>query len=256
MVTTNIPNIVIASTARDFYQPQIDAIIAYGKRQGRTLSILEAGCGRRWEFDLTGVDYKLTGVDLDQAALELRKTKARDLDLAICGDLCSVELPEASFDVVFSSYVLEHIKCADVALENFVKWLKPGGLLILSFPERETVRGFAVRVLPFWSHVWFYRYIRRDKLAGHPGWPPYPTYSHPLIGTKRLFPFLDNLGVKCSGCYGDGYWREGSGLTRILLRGIINLVSMLSMGTLTAVYTNVAYIGIKSASRSGSCADL
>jgi 2-polyprenyl-3-methyl-5-hydroxy-6-metoxy-1,4-benzoquinol methylase len=52
-----------------------------------------------------------------------------------------------SFDVVFSSFVLEHVQRADVALKNFATWLKPGGLLILRLPERSTARAFLTRIL-------------------------------------------------------------------------------------------------------------
>ena len=43
-------------------------------------NILEAGCGRKWPLDLAGVDYKLTGVDIDEHGLALRKEQQHDLD--------------------------------------------------------------------------------------------------------------------------------------------------------------------------------
>ena len=38
----------------------------------RALNILEAGCGRRWQLDLSDIRYTLTGVDLDNNALDNR----------------------------------------------------------------------------------------------------------------------------------------------------------------------------------------
>jgi hypothetical protein len=35
------------------------------------LQILEAGCGQRWDLNLNGTQYLLTGVDLDEAALRI-----------------------------------------------------------------------------------------------------------------------------------------------------------------------------------------
>lgn len=55
------------------------------------------------------------------------QTKTRDLDVAIVGDITSIKLPMESFDVVYSSFVLELVPRADAALKNFVRWLKPGG---------------------------------------------------------------------------------------------------------------------------------
>jgi SAM-dependent methyltransferase len=245
---SNIPDLVLSSSRREMSQPQIDAILAHGKKLGHPLLILEAGCGREWSLDLTGIDYTLTGVDLDPAALELRKTKVRDLDVAILGDLCSVELPEASFDVVFSSYVLEHVQRADLALQNFVRWLKPGGLLILCLPERGSARGFYTRVLPHRFHLWYYRYVLHSKMAGLPGYPPYPTYLHPIIGSERLCRFLAENGVKCVGRCGNGFGPETSGPLIMVQQALVKLTSILSFGKLTADYTDVSYIAVKNPS--------
>jgi 2-polyprenyl-3-methyl-5-hydroxy-6-metoxy-1,4-benzoquinol methylase len=87
-----------------------------------SLNILEAGCGRRWPFDLAGTEYRLTGVDLDQAALEIRKTRERDLHEAIHGDLRTVALPAGAYDVIYNSYVLEHVDGAEQVLRNFLLW--------------------------------------------------------------------------------------------------------------------------------------
>jgi SAM-dependent methyltransferase len=239
------PDLQQASSHQHTHQLQSDAIRALAKRLGHPLSILEAGCGQCWPLDLTGVDFKLTGVDLDAMALELRRSNARDLDVAICDDLCSAELPEASFDVVFSSFVLEHVPRADLALKNFVKWLKPGGLLILRLPERKTVHGFCTRALPFWAHVLYYRYAHHSPFAGQPGYAPYPTCYHPIIARERLLPFLASQGVKCLSCYGDGFRRDRSDWNKKVIRGIARLTSVLSLGYLTAGYKDILYIAVK-----------
>jgi SAM-dependent methyltransferase len=247
MKTTDpqIPSVVQTTSYREIAQIQIDAVRAHARLLGRPLWILEAGCGQRWTVDLRDTAYTLTGVDLDHVALEMRKTKIGDLDVAIHGDICTVELPEASFDVVYCSFVLEHVPSADIALKNFVKWLKPGGLLILRLPERRTARGFLARMLPHRAHVLFYRYILGSKTAGQPGHAPYPTYYHPVIGRERLCRFLGEWGVKCVGSYGDGFRREGAGLKRILVRFAVELTSLISFGTLTADYIDLLYIAVK-----------
>jgi SAM-dependent methyltransferase len=105
----DIPDLQQASSHEEIVKLQIDAIASQAKQLGRPLSIVEAGCGQCWLIDLTGSAYTLTGIDLDPAALELREAKTRDLDVGICGDLCSLELPEALFDVIYRFYVLEHV---------------------------------------------------------------------------------------------------------------------------------------------------
>ncbi len=49
-------------------------------------------------------------------------------------DLMSIDLPDASFDVFISGDVFEHIPDLNKALHEIVRVLKPGGLLISSFP--------------------------------------------------------------------------------------------------------------------------
>ena len=97
------------------------------------LQILEAGCGQKWSINLDRVEYILTGVDLDKAALELRMNVVNDLDEIIQGDLVSVALSESHYDVIYNAFVLEHINGAENVLNNFIRWLKPGGLWLYEY---------------------------------------------------------------------------------------------------------------------------
>jgi len=49
-------------------------------------------------------------------------------------DMCNMALPDASFDVVFASHVLEHIQTDRAALEEIRRILRPGGVAILPVP--------------------------------------------------------------------------------------------------------------------------
>lgn len=46
-------------------------------------------------------------------------------------------LPDAAFDFVYSSHVLEHLEQPEVALANWWRVLKPGGYLLLYIPDRD-----------------------------------------------------------------------------------------------------------------------
>ena len=179
----------------------INALIARRIRSmagDEELQILEAGCGRKWPIDLSGARYRLTGVDLDAKALEARKNEVRDLHEAIVGDLCSIDFPRAHFDVIYSAFVLEHIKGAEQVLEKLALWLKPGGLLILQVPDRDSVYGFFARITPFWFHVFYAKhfnaYYRRTGTAGQPGHGPYPTHHDPIIGRAQFREFAAEHG--------------------------------------------------------------
>lgn len=133
-------------------EPAADQIVAdrirrYAHGKGQ-IEILEAGCGRRWPYRLHDVRYVLTGVDVNEDALRIWQEEKKDLDHVILGDLRTVRLEEHHFDIVYSAFVLEHIAEAELVFANFLRWLKPGGLMILKFPDRDSVYGFVTRITP------------------------------------------------------------------------------------------------------------
>lgn len=175
----------------------ISGIIYEKARVSETLNILEAGCGRKWFINLRGVKYKLTGVDLDRNALDIRKNERKDLDIAINADLRTAFLEENSYDIIYNENVLEHVDGAEVVLRNFVRWLKPAGILILLFPNRDSVLGFAARIAPFWVHVFFKKYIerKRHKNAGKPGYDPYPIFFDKIVSRTGIYEFCEKNGL-------------------------------------------------------------
>lgn len=160
------------------------------------IKILEAGCGRRWELDLNGVNYELTGLDLSQEAVEIRKNQLNDLDKIIIGDIRTIQLKEAEYDVIYSSYVLEHVEDAQKALDNFFIWLKPKGILILRIPDSSTAYGFLSKYSPFWFHVFYKKYIAGDANAGKPGHDPFPTFYDSVISRKGIHNYCQRHGLK------------------------------------------------------------
>ena len=171
-----------------------EAIRAHARSVG-PLEILEAGCGQAWPLDLDGVDYRLTGIDADPEALAMR-VEGGDLDVALEGDLRTVELPESKFDVIFNSFVLEHVDGATQVLDNFVRWLKPGGLLLIRLPDRESVYGFAAATTPHWVHVWYKRYIVGNPNAGKPGHEPYPTVYDEVVSRSGFDTYCREAGLE------------------------------------------------------------
>ena len=199
------------------------------------LEILEAGCGRRWPFRLEQVDYTLIGVDTDRDALESRQKLKKDLDSGILGDLRTVELTKDQFDVIYSSFVLEHIDGAKQVLENFLHWLKPGGLMILTFPDRDSVYGFFTRVTPFWIHVLYKRYFFGEKNAGRSGFGPYPTFHDPVISRAAFRQFTCDHGLVILKEYGFGTLPRFQTL-------FTKLIQALSFGRLDSRHRNLVYV--------------
>jgi 2-polyprenyl-3-methyl-5-hydroxy-6-metoxy-1,4-benzoquinol methylase len=209
---------------------------------GVCLKILEAGCGRNWPIKLQGVQYSLTGVDFDRQAIEIRQQKVKDLDHAIVGDLRHDHFGSEQFDVIYSSFVLEHIQGAEQVMSNFKRWLRPGGLLILRIPDRDTVFGFLTRLTPFWFHVFYRKYILGFENSGQPGFPPYPTYYDQIVSRQGIHQFCQQNGFQINEEYGAAFYLDTPGRFSGLVRFVVSLVSLLSLRRLPGNYNVLTYV--------------
>jgi SAM-dependent methyltransferase len=205
------------------------------------LHILEAGCGQFWPLDLNDIQFTLTGVDIDEDALHLRRTQYNDLSEMIVGDLRSLDLERNRYDVIYNSYVLEHIDGAEGVLEKFSNWLKPGGILILRMPDRNSVKGFVTRVTPFWFHMFYAKYIARFRPAGKTGFGPYPTFYDPIVSRAGIREYCRNNHLIIKEEYGQRSY-FGKGITGFLIYLVVRTVSLLSLGQLAWEYADLTYI--------------
>jgi SAM-dependent methyltransferase len=226
-------------------QEEIELVETHIERlyDGRApLNILEAGCGPRWPLRLRGVKYRLTGVDLDGEALNRRKSISRDLDEAILADLRQVEFLPDSFDVIYNAFVLEHIENAPLVLEKFARWLRPGGLLVLMLPDRDSVFGFLTRITPLWFHVLYHRWVLGHQNAGRPGFGPYPTYYDRVVSRDGIRQFCHSHRLTVSEERGLCTYTMKSGVRARLVHAIAIAVSALSLGRLPWSHNNLTYV--------------
>jgi SAM-dependent methyltransferase len=201
------------------------------------LKILEAGCGQRWNLNLEGVEYVLTGVDLDSDALDIRKNVLKDLHEAFVGDLRTINFDSGRFDVIYNSFVLEHIQGAEIVLKSFVRWLKPGGLIILRIPDPDSVKGFITRITPHWFHVFYYRYFLKVKTAGLPGHGPYRTYFDSVVSRSGLYEFCKKNDLSIKAEYGDGYMT-----VPFSIKFISKVIGLFSLGKFSARHCDLLYV--------------
>jgi ubiquinone/menaquinone biosynthesis C-methylase UbiE len=121
-----------------------------------SLKFLEMGCGRGYSFPVI-IKYfnpeKIVAFDLDEKELEkakkLRGKKGLENVEIVNLDATSLPFPGNSFDVVFVSAVLHHIKDWPRAISESFRVLTPGGYLILKEPLK---RSFNVKPInPFYK---------------------------------------------------------------------------------------------------------
>jgi SAM-dependent methyltransferase len=108
------------------------------------LNILDAGCGTGWFCERLLRYGAVTGIDLADevvARASMRIPRAT----FIAGDVFSVALTPASFDVVTSFEVLSHVADQPRFTGQLARLLKPGGMLIMATQNRP--------VLERWSTV-------------------------------------------------------------------------------------------------------
>ena len=98
--------------------------------------LLEVGCGNGRQLErLAHAGWKVEGLDFDERAAQT----ARRLGLEVkVGDLASARYPDASFDAVILSHVIEHVPDPVALLVECRRILRSGGQLVLATPNSDS----------------------------------------------------------------------------------------------------------------------
>jgi SAM-dependent methyltransferase len=209
---------------------------------GVALRVLEAGCGQQWPIDVARYQLHITGIDLDAEAMRIRRQRHNDLDVEIVGDLRSVDLPQAAFDVVYCSFVLEHIDGAEQVLDRLVAATRPGGRVILRIPDGKTIYGFIVRHTPFRAHVLYRRIIGREPNAGKPGHAPYRTYYDPVVSLPGIREYARANDLRIVALFGSNQYLKTFGRARRLVKWLVGTAGKLTGGRLRGTHNNLVVV--------------
>jgi ubiquinone/menaquinone biosynthesis C-methylase UbiE len=108
--------------------------------------VLDVGSGYS-VFRMTRPDwpFQVTCYDLDDAAMHKMAKEAPDYSW-ITGDAASLPFEDASFDAVFAGEILEHLPDARSGFAEWLRVLKPGGVIILSTPNKHRLMNAINRV--------------------------------------------------------------------------------------------------------------
>jgi len=101
------------------------------------IEILEIGCGNGrifYEIENYLGNSTYTGIEVDRITIE-RNTRRWPTKKWIFSGIDTIELPKNSFDLVYSFYVLEHLVFPEKALQKMYSLVRPGGYLVLVFPD-------------------------------------------------------------------------------------------------------------------------
>jgi SAM-dependent methyltransferase len=153
--------------------------------------VLDAGCGRgkySAEANNDPRSYKVAGVDNFES---VRQNSF--LDYQVCGNVNELPFGDASFDVVYGRWLIEHLENPLRALREFHRVLKPVGRLALFTTNLLHYYGAVAHVTPQWFHVWFNCRVRKFEEVDI-----FPTYYR--ANTRwRVHNLLRDVGFSASG---------------------------------------------------------
>jgi len=188
-VITIIDTIKGFSLKKESDIPQVNYYIKEVSASRDKISVLDAGCGPRSVpvFDF-GEQSHITGIDISSDQL----AKNRAAHEKILGDIQTINLPASSFDIVLCWDVLEHLPHPEMALNNFVRTLKDGGIAIIRVPNMMSLKGLITKFTPYSFHLWIFKHVFVGRKNA-----PRPTYLRWILSPQSLNKFAkaNNLSI-------------------------------------------------------------
>lgn len=134
-------------------------VLDFGAGRGRQL---EDGSGAPFVTRLArlqGRVRKIVGVDIDKAVLENRYL---DEKFVVSMD-APLPFEDASFDLIYSDWVLEHVEDPRAFAGEVRRLLKPGGWFCARTPNRWGLTGIVTNLIPNRFHNRILRYLQPDR---------------------------------------------------------------------------------------------
>jgi SAM-dependent methyltransferase len=163
--------------------------------------ILEVGAGTGRDAGAIAARGAMSfTLDYSEESLDLMRGALGDTVRIICGDALALPFVTGSFDAVYHQGLLEHFKNPSVLLDENVRVLKSGGVLLVDVPQKYHYYTVLKHILMLFG-LWF------------AGWET----EFSVGGLKTL---VDDRGLQVIGFYGHNpsppIWYRG--LRRILLK--------------------------------------
>lgn len=113
--------------------------------------VLDAGCGDgKKTFYFSKFVKEIYGIDINSIDVEIAKEEYGNIGNLLFKVSSVDQLPfkDASFDLVYSTWVIEHLKEPHKFINECYRVLKPGGVLILWVPNIKSFFGIATKMMP------------------------------------------------------------------------------------------------------------
>lgn len=173
--------------------------------QTKEQRLLDVGCSTGRALQLAKVmGFVATGLDLSQWAADHCRSLGFE---ARCGGLIGQWHEEGLFDVIHCSHTIEHVPDPVAYLLEMHKLLVPGGLLMLAFPNYNSMqRLYWGKKWPIWcldSHLWQFSLGQMATLCRRVGLQPTITCAlHGYEVRSRVLKLIFDIGSNIR--LGDG----------------------------------------------------
>jgi len=180
----------LAHTSEKYYVPYIQQF----RKLTPGMNILEIGCGDGGNlvpFARRGCN--VLGVDMAESRIRVAQESFKDLGLDgkfIASDIFKVKELEGHFELIICHDVIEHIYDKKLFIENLSKYVKPGGIVFMSFPAWYMPFGGHQQIChgKFLSHLPFFHIL------------PAPIYKGILKLGKEEAALPELLEIKKTKC--------------------------------------------------------
>jgi SAM-dependent methyltransferase len=153
----------------DLVRAALEDAIAHAEARadgsGRPVAALDAGCGRISQLaSFRGRIGRLVGADIHRPA-----TAEAHFDEFAVVDLCDTRdaFETGTFDVILSSFTLEHFARPSAALTNLREWLAPDGTLVATTVNRRHPFVGAYLALPAFVRRPLQRLVKASAADAH-----------------------------------------------------------------------------------------
>lgn len=99
-----------------------------------SISFLEIGCGQGAAATILAAHFQYTGYEPDPISFQTASARLERMGVGQVVNDFLPTAPDRQYDVVGAFEVLEHLEDDGVAIQDWVRWVRPGGHVIVSVP--------------------------------------------------------------------------------------------------------------------------
>jgi SAM-dependent methyltransferase len=168
------------------------SILDYARQHhGEPVRILQAGCTGPAE-DIGLGESRPAWLDVSVRSIDTEEGAGAELAAAgplALGDPRAIPLPPRGFSIVCAVHLLDRVEHAELVLDRLVAALRPGGLLLLRFRDRQCAAGLLDRILPTPARRAIWHWLR-PRQAG-----PFPAVFGRLLSTGGMHAYTLARGL-------------------------------------------------------------